>query len=670
MVVCEYCGTKQTLPKLDDERRANMYDRANHYRRHNDFDKAAGVYEQILSEDKTDAEAYWSLVLCRYGVEYVEDPETQRRIPTIHRTQSQSIFKDTNYQSAIEYADEYQRTIYESEAKSIDEIQKEILNISKNEEDYDVFICYKETDNLGNRTKDSVLAYDLYEELTEEGFRVFFSRVTLEDKLGTAYEPYIFAALNSARVMVVLGSSAENFDSVWVKNEWNRYLSLIQNGADKTLVPAYIDMDPYDLPESFVYLQAQDMSKLGSMQDMVRGIKKILVDKKEPVQEVVKETVATTVVTDNVSPLLERVWMFLKDGEWQKADEYCERVLDMEPKNAQAYIGKLMASERMSRTSQIPEYGGKFYEIMLGDNRYFKKALLFARGDYRKTLVEYRNENIFQHALKAQRLATDKESYLKAAELFSRVKGYKKADDYKLECEKKAEQTVYDKAEEKIKIGTLKAINEAMKLLETIPDFTGSAELLKKLKEERYNQAQEKIKIGKAETLKEALKLLQTIPDFKDSSSQLENLEKDIKSAERKETRHFFITAIVLIPIIIGIITVCRNIENKQKDVAESIELENEERIAEIESNLQLVHFSRTDVDENGERYDEEWEFLSDNKANYTKNGVTTEYEYEVVISEEGECILKIYNKEITIEYVLKLIDDNRVTGFQLKNSD
>ena len=361
VVVCEYCGTKQTLPKLDDERRANMYDRANHYRRHNDFDKAAGVYEQILSEDKTDAEAYWSLVLCRYGVEYVEDPETQRRIPTIHRTQSQSIFKDTDYQSAIEYADERQRIIYESEAKSIDEIQKEILNISKNEEDYDVFICYKETDNLGNRTKDSVLAYDLYEELTEEGFRVFFSRVTLEDKLGTAYEPYIFAALNSARVMVVLGSSAENFDSVWVKNEWNRYLSLIQNGADKTLVPAYIDMDPYDLPESFAYLQAQDMSKLGSMQDMVRGIKKILVDKKEPVQEVVKETVATTVVTDNVSPLLERVWMFLKDGEWQKADEYCERVLDMEPKNAQAYIGKLMASQRMSRTSQIPEYGGKFY---------------------------------------------------------------------------------------------------------------------------------------------------------------------------------------------------------------------------------------------------------------------------------------------------------------------
>ena len=73
IATCEYCGTQQTLPKLDDERRANLYDRANHFRRNNEFDKAMGIYEKILNEDNTDAEAYWSLVLCRYGIEYVED---------------------------------------------------------------------------------------------------------------------------------------------------------------------------------------------------------------------------------------------------------------------------------------------------------------------------------------------------------------------------------------------------------------------------------------------------------------------------------------------------------------------------------------------------------------------------------------------------------------------
>ena len=214
---CPYCQTKQTLPRLDNDKRANMYDRANHFRRLNEYDKAMAIYEQILQEDRTDAEAYWSLVLCHYGIEYVEDPTTHKRVPTVNRVQYTSILADEDYKSAIEYADMAQRSVYESEAKTIDEIQKGILAISKQEEPFDVFICYKETDANGRRTPDSVLATDLYHQLTKEGFKVFFSRITLEDKIGTAYEPYIFAALNSAKVMVVLGTKPEYFNAVWVK---------------------------------------------------------------------------------------------------------------------------------------------------------------------------------------------------------------------------------------------------------------------------------------------------------------------------------------------------------------------------------------------------------------------------------------------------------------------
>ena len=134
VATCEYCGTQQTLPKLDDDRRANLYDRANHFRRNNEFDKAMGIYEQILNEDNTDAEAYWSLVLCRYGIEYVEDPSSHKRIPTVNRAQFTSIFDDDNYKSALQYADGYQRSIYEEEARAINEIQKGILAISQKEE--------------------------------------------------------------------------------------------------------------------------------------------------------------------------------------------------------------------------------------------------------------------------------------------------------------------------------------------------------------------------------------------------------------------------------------------------------------------------------------------------------------------------------------------------------
>ena len=164
--VCDSCGTKQTLPRLDDDKKANLYDRANHFRRNNEFDKAMGIYEQILNEDNTDAEAYWSLVLCRYGIEYVEDPATHKRVPTVNRAQYTSIFADEDYKSALKYADSYQRTIYEDEARAIDDIQKGILEISNKEEPFDVFICYKETDDSGRRTRDSVLANDLYHQDT------------------------------------------------------------------------------------------------------------------------------------------------------------------------------------------------------------------------------------------------------------------------------------------------------------------------------------------------------------------------------------------------------------------------------------------------------------------------------------------------------------------------
>ncbi len=138
---CDYCGTEQTLPRLDSDKKQNLYDRANHFRRNNDYDKAMSIYEQILNEDNTDAESYWSLVICKYGIEYVEDPTSHKRIPTVNRAQYTSIFDDEDYKSALKYADTLQKTIYKREAKTINEIQKGILAISNEEEPFLVLIA-------------------------------------------------------------------------------------------------------------------------------------------------------------------------------------------------------------------------------------------------------------------------------------------------------------------------------------------------------------------------------------------------------------------------------------------------------------------------------------------------------------------------------------------------
>ena len=130
---CNHCGCISTLPKADDDQRVARFNRANHYRRQYEFDKASAAYERILEEDDTDAEAHWGIVLSRYGIEYVEDPATRKRIPTCQRVRIESILADEDYRAAVQYApDAESRRIYEEEAARIAEIQKGILAISQN----------------------------------------------------------------------------------------------------------------------------------------------------------------------------------------------------------------------------------------------------------------------------------------------------------------------------------------------------------------------------------------------------------------------------------------------------------------------------------------------------------------------------------------------------------
>jgi len=446
---CPFCGVKQTLPRLDDDRRANLYDRANHFRRQNEYDKAMAIYEQILSEDRTDAEAYWSLVLCRYGIEYVEDPVTRKRVPTVNRAQYASVLADDDYKSALQYADPAQRVLYESEAEAIAEIQRGILDISRKEQPFDVFICYKETDANGRRTPDSVLATDLYHQLTKEGFRVFFSRITLEDKIGTAYEPYIFAALNSAKVMVVLGTKPEYFNAVWVKNEWSRYLALIRAGAEKVLVPAYRDMDPYDLPEEFAHLQAQDMGKLGFMQDLIRGIKKLTAkDDPKPARPAAQTVVAGPGA--NIENLMKRARLFMEDGNWMSATEYLDKVLDENAEYAPAYAGKVQVSLRMKREAEL---AGSLTDYE-GDPDW-QRALRFAAPEQRKVYEGYaaqaaeareekRKEDIYAGAA-AMLAKADTPAACRAAKAeFAKIPLHRDAGAKVRECEEKARRIEYD----------------------------------------------------------------------------------------------------------------------------------------------------------------------------------------------------------------------------------
>ena len=352
---CEYCGTKQTVPSADSEKKTSLFLRANKLRFDCDFDRAANIYDSIITDFPAEPEAYWGLLLCKYGIEYVDDPATGKKVPTCHRSSYESLLEDENLEKVMEYADAVARRVYREEAKAIEGIRKGILEASGKEPPYDIFICYKETDESGERTVDSVLTQDVYDALTEKGYRVFFSRITLEDKLGTQYEPYIFAALNSAKIMLVFGTDYEYFNAVWVKNEWSRYLKLMAQDKSKHLIPCYKGVDAYDMPKEFQKLQGQDMGKVGAVQDLLRGIDKLLgkgqVEPAAPTPAPVQVTGGPT--TD---ALLKRGHMFLEDENWDSANEYFDKVLDLDPECGAAYSGKLCCELKYHTLSAVAEH--------------------------------------------------------------------------------------------------------------------------------------------------------------------------------------------------------------------------------------------------------------------------------------------------------------------------
>ncbi len=502
ITTCEYCGTTQTVPMMNNERIMNLYNRADHYRKNNEYDKALALYEEILNENAGDAEAYWSIILCNYGIEYVEDTDG-KRVPTVNRMQLTSVFDDENYKAALMYADAAQKAVYEAEAATINEIQKGILEISDKEEPFDIFICYKETDARGRRTMDSVLATDIYDKLTDAGYKVFFSRITLDDKFGVAYEPYIFAALQSSPIMIAIGTKAEYFNAVWVRNEWSRYLALMKKGAKKTLIPAYKDMDPYDMPEEFAHLQAINMGELGFHQDLLHGIRKILGTSRSAQQDVGLFAAA------NVRGLLDRAYLYMETQEWEAADACVENALNNEPRNGECYLVKLMIKYKITDKNNLTDI-----HVMFDEDENYKRIMRFGPDEIR---------NLVNNALDLIRVDEKAQIY---------------EDTYK-----KYRNTIYPSI-----------LQECIDTFEELGDYRDSKELAekcRKLKAEREkSQEDEKYRFyctmmesNDSKSIEVALKYFESVPNYKDAASKAyycrqklnQNIIDEYEEREEKE---------------------------------------------------------------------------------------------------------------------------------------
>ena len=275
--ICRSCGSYKP-EEISNEEVTLLY-MAYQKLRLADFYEAEPEFDDIIQKYPQNPNAYWGRLMAKYGIKYERDYDG-KMIPTCYAASIQSVMEDADYQKALKYADAESKVYYRTQAEYIERVRREWIEKASKEKPYDVFICYKDSD-LANgiaRTKDSIAAQDIYTYLTDLGYHVFYSHVSLQNKVGEKYEPYIFNALSTAKVMLVYGSSPEYITSTWLKNEWTRYEKRIQAGEKKpnSLLVACEGFSPGELPHTLSSRQCFDATDKRFYKNLEETIKNII----------------------------------------------------------------------------------------------------------------------------------------------------------------------------------------------------------------------------------------------------------------------------------------------------------------------------------------------------------------------------------------------------------
>lgn len=278
---CKFCDTIYEEKVINGEDGVLLVE-AYKQLRGGETDEAYKSFIDIIDRSPACYEACFGVALANHGIVYVDDSREgkRKRVPTCYNTTLTPFCEDSYYKKAIEIAPADIREKYAKDAAEIDRIREHWVQMASKEKPYDIFISFKDSDDATKkRTEDSVQAQEIYTWLTDQGYRVFYSRTSLADKISENYEPYIYNALQTAKVMIVYGQKAEYFNAYWVRNEWRRWWKRI-DGGDKhpqSLVVAYENMDAYDIPKTLLRggMMALDASKKDFFPLLLSHIKKI-----------------------------------------------------------------------------------------------------------------------------------------------------------------------------------------------------------------------------------------------------------------------------------------------------------------------------------------------------------------------------------------------------------
>ena len=397
---CPYCLTQWVLKEPLNDEGFFKYQIATEYQKTYRFSDAKRNFEDVARQNPSFYEAWWGAFLADYGIEFGVN-RIGEKVPTCHRTNTKSIYENENFKNALFYADNVNKQRYTQCGERIEETRLQILEQVNDGEIYDVFICFKatEVDDPSRRTIDYELGTSIYDNLTKNGYKVFFSAKTLLRVQEQNFEPYIYKALSTAKVMLVLCSSNKKIESAWVKNEWGRYLDMY-NG--KGLVPIcgnrlepYSPLSlPYDLqrlnaivydenvlenilvkvdsffPERARQKQEQlDKERENSLLKENERIKRELEEIKQAIKNNTNQQVQTVInqtpIVNNVGydfgTAIKRCYDHIAEKQYEKAKQLVDNSLLFDSKNEDLHFIKFLVSKNVSNIEDLKDLSD-YYE--------------------------------------------------------------------------------------------------------------------------------------------------------------------------------------------------------------------------------------------------------------------------------------------------------------------
>ncbi len=383
---------------------------------------------------------------------------------------------------------------------------------------------------------------------------------------------------------------------------------------------------------------------------------------------------------------IRRVFIFLEDGDFKSADEYCEKVLDIEPENAHAYLGKLMAELQIKQQDNLKDLPKPF-----NDNSNYQKIMKFGNDNIKSEIKSYidcinkRNyleqcEKKYQEALAIyENEFSDRNKLTRAKEIFENISDYKDSKELIEQYDEKVREhehninerdrlakleSIYQTAYSFYKTSNANQVEKAKEIFERLSSYKDSNEMVSKCNEkirelqnsEKYKQANNLVSESKSHydtfikeniieaisKLDEAEEIFVSLGNYQSSKSKVETCRKrkqeyqakikeigETKKRRKKIAVVGSVTAVIVVVAIIVVNTV----------IIPSIKYNN--AVAMMENgqyNEAIIAFTELGgYKDSKQQHDEIWMNLQ--KTNNKQNNISSGGSYTVGLKENGTVV-------------------------------